>query len=247
MLRIPSSRTLALALLLFGIACSPSPATGPRGQAPAGTSNTAPATPDRHPAGVFGHENWEWLERPGREQEEKPEVVIQAMNLKEGDVVAEIGTGSGFFARRLARAVGPTGRVYGNDIQPEMLEKLKELAAQEGITNIVPVLGTETDPNLPKGEVDWVILVDVYHEFQQPEPMLAKIREALKPNGRVALIEYRAEGESAGHIAPAHRMSVEQVLAEWEPAGFTLMETIETLPSQHLFLFTTRRGARVLP
>ncbi|HYQ84941.1 MAG TPA: class I SAM-dependent methyltransferase, partial [Rubrobacter sp.] len=187
------------------------------------------------------------LERPGREQEEKPEVVIQAMNLKEGDVVAEIGTGSGFFARRLARAVGPTGRVYGNDIQPEMLEKLKELAAQEGIANIVPVLGTETDPNLPKGEIDWIIMVDVYHEFQQPEPMLAKIREALKPNGRVALIEYRAEGESASHISPPHRMSVEQVLAEWEPAGFTLMETVETLPSQHLFLFTTRRGARVIP
>lgn len=239
MLRIPLSRTLALTLLLFGIACSPSPAAGPRGQ--------APAAADRHPAGVFGHENWEWLERPGREQEEKPEVVIQAMNLKEGDVVAEIGTGSGFFARRLARAVGPTGRVYGNDIQPEMLEKLKELAAKEGIANIVPVLGTETDPNLPKGEIDWIIMVDVYHEFQQPEPMLARIREALKPNGRVALIEYRAEGESASHISPPHRMSVEQVLSEWEPAGFTLMETVETLPSQHLFLFTTRRGARVVP
>lgn len=239
MLRIPFSRAFALSLLLAGISCSPSPAVGPQSQVPAAT--------DRHPAGVFGHENWEWLERPGREQEEKPEVVIQAMNLKEGDVVAEIGTGSGFFARRLARAVGPTGKVYGNDIQPEMLEKLKELATKEGIANIVPVLGTETDPNLPKGEIDWIILVDVYHEFQQPEPMLAKIREALKPNGRVALIEYRAEGESASHISPPHRMSVEQVLSEWEPAGFTLMETVETLPSQHLFLFTTRRGARVIP
>lgn len=252
MLQRPLTRSLVLSLLLFGIACSPSPAAGPQVQSGQGASEQPrpqpqAAEPERRPAGVFGHENWEWLERQGREQEERPDVVIQAMNLKDGDMVAEIGTGTGFFARRLARAVGPSGKVYANDIQPEMLERLKGLAAAENITNIVPVLGTETDPNLPAGQMDWILLVDVYHEFQKPQEMLAKLRQALKPNGRVALIEYRLEGDTASHISVPHRMSSEQVLAEWEPAGFTLMETVETLPSQHLFLFTTRRGARVLP
>lgn len=235
-------RTLLLALLL-GLACAPSPAAGPRAEAPKAEAPKA----ERTPANVFGHENWEWLERPGREEAERPDVVIQAMGLKDGDVVGEIGSGSGFFARRLARAVGPSGKVYANDIQPEMLEKLKELAAAEKISNIVPVLGTETDPNLPPGQMDWILLVDVYHEFQKPEEMLPKIRRALKPNGRIALVEYRLEGDSASHISVPHRMSVEQVLAEWEPAGFTLIETVETLPSQHLFLFSIRRGARALP
>lgn len=234
----PTLRSLLLAVLLLGIACAPSPASSPPTQVPAN---------ERTPAGVFGHEHWEWLERPGREEAERPDVVIGAMNLKDGDVVGEIGTGTGFFARRLARAVAPSGRVYANDIQPEMLEKLRELAAAERITNIVPVLGSEADLNLPEGQMDWILLVDVYHEFQQPEEMLAALRRSLKPNGRVALVEYRLEGDSASHISIEHRMSVEQVLAEWQPAGFTLMETIETLPSQHLFLFTLRRGARALP
>lgn len=239
----PVSRAFVLTLLLAGIACSPSPAAPPT---PRATPAPSPQT-ERTPAGVFGHEHWQWLEREGRAQEEKPEVVIGAMNLKDGDVVAEIGTGTGFFARRLARAVAPSGKIYANDIQPGMLDKLKELAGQEGITNIVPVLGTETDLKLPAGQMDWLLLVDVYHEFQKPEEMLAAIRRALKPNGRVALVEYRLEGDSASHISLPHRMSVEQVLSEWEPAGFTLVETIETLPAQHIFLFSLRRGARALP
>ena len=239
------TRALVLALLLTGIACSPSPAAAPTPQATAPPS--PPAHEERTPAGVFGEEHWQWLERAGREETEKPEVVIGAMNLKDGDVVAEIGAGTGFFSRRLARAVAPTGKIYANDIQPGMLDKLREFAGKEGITNIVPVLGTETDLKLPAGQMDWVLLVDVYHEFQKPEEMLAAIRKALKPNGRVALVEYRLEGDSASHISLPHRMSVEQVLAEWEPAGFTLVETVETLPAQHLFLFSLRRGARATP
>jgi predicted methyltransferase len=104
------------------------------------------------------------------------------------------------------------------------------------------VLGTDTDPKLPKGQMDWILLVDVYHEFQEPAPMLAKIREALKPDGRVALVEYRAEDDSASHISPPHRMSVDQILREWQPAGFQLVERIETLPSQHLLIFKARLG-----
>jgi ubiquinone/menaquinone biosynthesis C-methylase UbiE len=192
----------------------------------------------------MGFESAGWLERPEREAEERPALVLQAMRLRPGQTVAEIGCGSGFFARRMARAVAPGGRVYGEDIQPEMLDLLKERAAKEGIGNVVPVLGTEVDPRLPEGAVDWILLADVYHEFQQPRPMLARIRASLAPGGKVALVEYRAEGESASQIRPAHRMSVAQVLAEWRPAGFELVDRLETLPSQHLFIF---RKAAVNP
>jgi ubiquinone/menaquinone biosynthesis C-methylase UbiE len=139
----------------------------------------------------------DWLERPEREAEERPQLVLDAMQLREGDVVAEIGAGTGYFARRIARAVGPRGIVYANDIQPEMLDLMRTYAAREQLTNIRPVLGTETDPKLPANTLDWILLADVYHEFQQPRPMLARMREALKPTGRVMLVEYRGDGTTA--------------------------------------------------
>jgi ubiquinone/menaquinone biosynthesis C-methylase UbiE len=200
-----------------------------------------PNTPSkRKPAAVMGHEGAEWLERPERIQEERPDEVVAAMELKNGDVVADIGCGSGFFTWRLAKAVGPKGKVYGEDIQPEMLELLKQRCEHEKITNIEPVLGKEDDPLLAKESVDWILLVDVYHEFQQPEIMLKKMRDALKVSGRVALVEYRLLGETAKHIKEEHRMSVKQVLAEWHPAGFELVDLLEFLPSQHLFIFKKR-------
>jgi ubiquinone/menaquinone biosynthesis C-methylase UbiE len=241
MRRIPAFRVLVFSLLLPGIACSPSPAAGPQPQPAAQGRQPAEQRPQRKPADVFSHTKADWLERPSRLESEKPDEVIRIMNLKDGDVIADVGAGTGFYARRMARAVAPTGKVYANEIQPEMLEKLEGLAAAEGITNIVSVLGTETDPKLPAGQMDWVLIVDTYHEFQNPEAMLASIKKSLKPNGRIALIEKRLEGETARHQSRRHRMSVEQVLAEWEPAGFTLIETIETLPMQHMFLF--RLGA----
>jgi ubiquinone/menaquinone biosynthesis C-methylase UbiE len=189
----------------------------------------------------MGFAGADWLEREGREAEQRPEEVIRTMGLKDGAVVADLGCGTGFFARRMARAVAPSGRVYGVDIQPEMLERMKGLLAREGITNVVPVLGAADDPKLPAASLDWVLLVDVYHELQQPKPMLAKMREALKPDGRIALVEYRLEGDSAAHIRAEHRMSVEQVLAEWLPAGFRLLETHEFLPTQHFFVFAKVR------
>jgi predicted methyltransferase len=198
----------------------------------------------RQPANVMSFEGASWLEREGRAETEKPEVVLAAMELRQGMTVAEIGAGTGFFSRRLAKAIGPQGKVLAVDIQPEMLDLLKTYAAKEGITNIVPILGTETDPKLSVQGVDRILLVDVYHEFQKPEPMLAHIRESLAPGGTVTLVEYRLEGETASHINIRHRMSVEQVLAEWNAAGFELVNRLETLPSQHLFLFSARRGAR---
>jgi ubiquinone/menaquinone biosynthesis C-methylase UbiE len=201
----------------------------------------AEAPAERRPAPVMGVGGADWLEREGREAEQRPAEVIRAMGLKDGSVVADLGCGTGFFARRMAKAIAPSGRVYGVDIQPEMLDRMKALLAKEGITNVVPVLGKADDPGLAPASLDWILLVDVYHELQQPKPMLAKMREALRPDGRIALVEYRLEGDSATHIRAEHRMSVEQVLAEWLPAGFRLVERHEFLPTQHLFIFAKAR------
>jgi ubiquinone/menaquinone biosynthesis C-methylase UbiE len=179
----------------------------------------------------------DWLERQSREAEEQTQLIVGKMNLRDGDRVADIGSGTGYFSRKIARRVAPLGRVYAVDIQPQMLELLGKYAREEGIDNILPVLGEDGNPRLPDGEIDWVLLVDAYHEFQQPEVMLERIRAALAPGGRVALAEYRLEGTSARHIRLDHRMSVEQVLKEWEPAGFELVELYERLPTQHLFIF----------
>jgi ubiquinone/menaquinone biosynthesis C-methylase UbiE len=192
---------------------------------------------DRKPAHVMSYLGANWLERADREELEQPDRVIATMQLKPGDVVADIGSGSGYFTRRLARAVLPSGTVYGVDIQPEMNEILAENCKKEGINNVEIVLSEEADPKLPPNSIDWMLLVDVYHEFQQPKPMLAKMLDALKPGGHVALLEYRLLGDTGAHIKIDHRMSVEQVLAEWLPAGFELEKRHEFLPTQHFFVF----------
>jgi len=194
-------------------------------------------TIEREPAPVMSYHGAAWLERPERETEEQPYKVIDTMKLENGDVVADIGCGTGYFARKIAKGVAPDGKVYGVDIQPEFLELLKEYCEAEEVENVVPVLGDEDDPNLPDGSLDWIILADVYHEFQQPEAMLDAMRDDLKPDGRVALLEYRLEGDTADHIKVEHRMSPDQVLSEWEPAGFELVTQHEFLPSQHFFIF----------
>ena len=192
--------------------------------------------PARSPARFLSFRFADSLERPEREAQERPDDLVRALALKQGDIVADVGCGTGFLARRIARAVGPTGKVYCQDIQPEMLDRMKELAAAERVTGIVPILGAPEDPKLPKGEIDWLLLADVYHEFDDPRAMLLRLREALAPRGRIALVEARAEDNSASYVNPAHRMSVRQVLAEWKPAGYRLVELREELPSQHLFI-----------
>lgn len=200
----------------------------------------APKTEERAPSDVMSFHGAGWLERPGRLEEERPYEVIAAMNLKPGDIVADVGCGTGYFARKMAKEVGPEGKVYAVDIQPEFLVMLEELCEEEGITNVIPVLGDEDDPKLPKGKIDWIIMADVYHEFQQPKPMLARMLESLSPDGKIALLEYRLEDDSGAHIKKAHRMSVKQVLAEWNPAGFELIDLLQFLPSQHYFIFHKR-------
>ena len=198
-----------------------------------------PAT--RVPAPVMTFGGASWLEREGREAEQRPTEIFRAMRLRDGDVVADLGCGTGWFARRMAPAVAPRGKVYAVDIQPEMLDLLRGYVTAEGVSGVEPVLGTETDPKLPPGSLDWILMVDVYHEFQKPEAMLEAIRRSLKPTGKVALVEYRLEGETASHIRTEHRMSVEQVRAEWVPAGFRLVKQLDFLPTQHLFILEASR------
>ncbi len=188
-------------------------------------------------ADVMSYRGAPWLERSTRIQEEDPDSMLAALPLSEGAVAVDMGCGSGYYARRLSEAVGSTGKVLCVDIQPEMLEIATQLANRNGASNIEMVLGTVTDPKLPEGSVDLILLVDVYHEFSHPEEMLEAMRKALKPSGIAALVEYRLEGDTAAFIKVDHRMSKKQVMKEWVPAGFELVERVDSLPSQHLFLF----------
>jgi len=199
--------------------------------------------PPNHPvtgrkiAGVMGMSGADWLVRPEREAEEQPERALDALNLKPGMVVADIGAGVGYMSLRMARRVGPSGKVYANDLQPPMLDLLRQNAAKAGIGNIVTVVGDVADPKLPANTIDLVLLVDVYHEFSQPQQMLRKIRETLKADGRLVLLEYRAEDPNVPIIAE-HKMTVAQVKSELEAEGFVLQPVIETLPRQHILILT---------
>jgi ubiquinone/menaquinone biosynthesis C-methylase UbiE len=199
--------------------------------------------PPNHPvsgrkiAGVMGMSGADWLVRPEREAEEQPEKALDALNLKPGMVVADIGAGVGYMSLRMARRVGPSGKVYANDLQPPMLDLLRQNAAKAGIGNIVTVVGDVADPKLPANTMDLVLLVDVYHEFSQPQQMLRKIRETLKPDGRLVLLEYRAEDPNVPIIAE-HKMTVGQVKTELEAEGLVLQPVIETLPRQHILILT---------
>lgn len=187
-------------------------------------------------APVMGVGGANWLERSEREREEAPEAALAAIGVQKGMNVADIGAGTGYFSIRIAKRVGPTGRVYANDIQPEMLDRLREKSEREGLTNIETVLGSEADPKLPLEKMDLVILVDVYHELSQPQAMLHKIRASLKPDGRLILLEYRKEDPTIS-IRPDHKMSIAEVKTEVEAEGFKLDKVLDTLPRQHLFFF----------
>jgi SAM-dependent methyltransferase len=187
-------------------------------------------------AGVMGAGGADWLTRPERETEEQPDEALKAIGIARGSSVADIGAGSGYMTIRMARLVGPAGKVYANDIQPRMLELLGENLKKQKIANVEPVLGEIDDPKLAPSSVDLVLLVDVYHEFSEPQKMLRHIREALKPDGRLVLLEYRGEDPSVP-IRPEHKMTVEQVKAELEPEGYRLDQVKENLPRQHILIF----------
>jgi protein-L-isoaspartate O-methyltransferase len=190
----------------------------------------------REIAHVMGHQGLSWLERPERDEEEKPELLVEALKIKPGDVVADIGAGSGYFSWRLAKAVGAMGLVYAVDIQQEMLDALTNRMAEHKVTNVKTVLGSITEARLPASAVDLVIMVDVYHEFSHPYEMLQSICQALKPGGRVVFVEYRLEDPSVP-IKRVHRMSQAQVRKETGPHPLEWLETIDVLPRQHILVF----------
>jgi uncharacterized protein (TIGR01244 family) len=194
----------------------------------------------RKPAEYLRAERSAILFMEGRELLERPEEILDKMNLADGDLVADLGCGPGYYALRLARRVGPHGVVFAVDIQPGMLDQLSERIAEAKATNIYPVLGELDDPHLPPGKIDWVLLVDAYHEFGEPVAMLRRIRDCLAPGGRVALLEYRAEQDPATLPVPIprdHKMTIEEVMVEWTAGGFELVDRLEFLPAQHYFIF----------
>ena len=190
----------------------------------------------REIAHVMGHQAADWLERPEREAEEKPDLLVEALKLKSGDVVADIGAGTGYYSWRMASFVGDKGLVYAVDIQQEMLDLLAKRMAERKITNVKGVLGTITDPKLPPRSVDLVLMVDVYHEFDHPFEMMQAICQSLKPGGRVVFVEFRAEDPKVP-IKEVHKMSEAQVRKEMSAQPLEWVETIATLPWQHIVVF----------
>jgi SAM-dependent methyltransferase len=206
---------------------------------------TALGAQPRHPvtgrtiAGVMGMGGADWLERAEREEEEQPEKALDAIGIREGMTIADIGAGVGYFTFRLAKRVGPGVKVYANDIQPGMLARLQRRIKKNGVTNVEPVLGNETDTKLPANCCDLALLVDVYHEFAQPQVMLRGIASALKPDGRLVLLEYRKEDPDVP-IRFEHKMSVEEVKRELTAEGFVFDKLLDPLPRQHILIF--RKG-----
>ncbi len=185
---------------------------------------------------VMGHQGAQWLERPERIQEEMPDQVVANMNLEPDHVVADIGAGTGYFSFRIAQRV-PQGMVLAVDIQPEMLALIEQRKAQEGIANIQGIQGMIDNPNLPPESIDAAIMVDAYHEFSHPYEMILGIYQALRPGGRIFLLEYRGEDASVP-IRPLHKMTELQVVREMSVFGLDWTETLDFLPWQHMMVFT---------
>jgi ubiquinone/menaquinone biosynthesis C-methylase UbiE len=178
----------------------------------------------------------EWLTRDTREKEERAALMLENLGVKPGMTMCDMGCGNGYHTLRLAKMVGPEGKVLGVDIQREMLQFLTERAEKEGITNVTPIHGSVVDPQLPEGAVDLILCVDVYHEFSHPEHMLTAMRKSLAPGGRLVLVEFRAEDPTVP-IKPLHKMSKKQINKELSANGFKLVQEYEELPWQHMMFF----------
>jgi SAM-dependent methyltransferase len=242
MRRTPS--LLAALLLLLAAGCrregaplarpADGPATG--GVQQGVQQGGAPPPPPRTPAAPMSWRGADWLTRESREREEQPERMLDALGLRPGMRVADVGAGVGYHTLRLARRVGPTGRVWATDVQEEMLERLGARVAAEGLSHVTPVLSGPDRTGLPPGAVDLVLMVDVFHEVAEPQAFLASLREALAPGGRLALVEFRAE-DPAVPVREEHKMSVAQVDAELAAGGFVRVGRFDGLPRQHLLFY----------
>lgn len=192
-------------------------------------------------AQTMHHQGAPWLMRETREAEEDPAALLEALQLSAGDVACDVGAGSGYHTLRMARLVGDQGTVYAADIQPQMLDMLQASARAAGLTNIRAVHNTQADAGLEPGSCDVILLVDVYHEFAQPAQMLQSMRAALKPDGVIALVEFRAEDPRIP-IKPLHKMSKAQILRELPANGLKLVREVNSLPWQHVMFFQRDDG-----
>jgi ubiquinone/menaquinone biosynthesis C-methylase UbiE len=226
---------LRVALAAFALLIGAAPAFAQYTDIPRSQDGIGKVYMGREIAHVMGHEGADWLERPERVSEEQPDRVIDAMQLKPTDVVADIGAGTGYFSIRIARKV-PQGQVIGEDIQPEMIALMKENIANAGLSNVHPLLGTTEDPHLPPRSVDKVLMVDAYHEFDMPKEMMLGIIKGLKPDGQVVFVEYRGEDPSVP-ILPHHKMTIAQLSAEMNAVGLHLVRQYEDLPWQHVLFY----------
>ena len=220
------------------------PAAALAGEAALPRYATVAASPDgvgkvylgREISQVMSFHGAQWLERAERADEERPDLVLAALELKPGMAVADIGAGTGYYSWRVAQRVGTGGTVYAVDVQPEMVRLLERQLSRRGAANVKALLGTPTDPGLPAGTLDLVLMVDVYHEFEYPYEMLAAITRALKPGGRLAFVEYRG-GDPAVPIKPLHTMTEAQVRKEAALHPLEWVKTLSSLPWQHVIIF----------
>ena len=184
-------------------------------------------------------ENAPFFNRPGRDKEERPELLMAALHIRRGATVADIGSGTGYFTWRLAEQVGPEGKVYAVDVQQSMLDLTRAAVEQRKLTNVEYVLATDRSPRLPERSLDVAFIAYAYHEFGDPEAMMGAIRRALKPGGRVVILEYAKESKIAP-ASPLHKMSFEEIRREIEPMGFVVDQLLDFLPVQHGVVFTIK-------
>jgi ubiquinone/menaquinone biosynthesis C-methylase UbiE len=254
-----TARRAGILLLVAAAACSratpssPGPSPDPARSVEPAHSAPAPAVSVEtlDPPGVYMGRtiaqpmSWkgaDWLDRPNRDAVQKPEQVLDSLAIREGQTVADVGCGSGYFTVHLARRVGPRGRVFATDLQSEMLDLLRKKLDAAKLTNVLARLATEADPNLPAGEVDLVLMVDVYHELGNPPATLAHIKRSLAKGGRLALVEYRAEDPKVA-IKPEHKTTLVQLRRELEANGYSFVSSDELLPEQRIVVFVPAGGA----
>ncbi len=223
---------------------SAAPAPSARIASTAPLYERGPADPDgigkrylgREISQVMGWQGAAWLERAEREQEERTDLLLPELALRPGMVVADVGAGTGYFSRRLATALGPTGKVYAVDVQPEMVRLLTRLAREPGLGTIQPVLGRVDDVRLPPAAVDLAIMVDVYHELEFPHEVMRSLLKAMKPGGRIVFVEYRGE-DIRVPIKALHKMTEAQIRKEAAVHGLAWERTSKVLPWQHIVVF----------
>ena len=210
--------------------------TGRYTSKPPSADGTGKVYMGREIAGVMGWQGAAWLEREERDREERGDLLLRELGLRQGMNVADVGAGTGYYSRRIAPLVGPAGTVYAVDVQPQMITMLTDLAKKAGLNNIKPVLGSEDNVKLPDASIDLAIMVDVYHELAFPYEVMESVVRALKPGGRVAYVEYRAE-DARVPIKALHKMSQAQVRREAADHALVYERTASTLPWQHVVIF----------